>query len=281
MEATFTAWDLSTEDMPSFTDIRLPMPVKKVSTVPVDGRHVIRVSGYVLWIALVACSNTIAQTYAPDTSFTRMARAHAIQAFQNGLGQSLPVLQGREWVSNTQKIRGHPFFGSPEPVTGSVRYNGIEYSALSLQYDVSADELLVLPQGDGLRLVIPKLKVSAFTLGQDHFIRPDPEQADYGLTDTGYYRQLYSGASMVLERRWKEIRYQPSEEIHDAYTEHRAYYMMDGRMFRIITGEQGLLSLKGKKNRELKKLLAEKKLRFRKMPEQALIAAGEFYDRIP
>jgi hypothetical protein len=86
---------------------------------------------------------------------------------------------------------------------------------------------------------------------------------------------------MVLERRWKEIRYQPGEEIHDAYVEYRAYYMMDGRRFRMITGEQGLLSLKGKKSKELKKLLAEKKIKFRKMPEQALIVAGEFYDRRP
>ena len=214
----------------------------------------------------------------PDTLLLDQSRKEAVYQFMQGYGKTLPVFAGAEWVQRTQKVGGNPFWGQPGPFLGQVVMQGILYPNLMLQYDTEADALLVLPDGEGLRLVVPKEKVLRFSLGNTHFLRPNAPESFPGLEDSAYYRVLYDGPSMVLARNRKFLQYQPGEEISEVYRESIAYFMMNGKQFVEISSESDIVSLRGRKNKELRKMLHTRNLRFKKAPEQTLQAAARYVD---
>lgn len=255
------------------------MRMQRTMAMPCHGTvsRILRVCLLIICLSGTVCP-VWSQSAPPDTSLADQSRREAVDLFMQGYGRSLPVFAGAEWVQRTQKVGGNPFWGQAVPYKGDVELQGIVYPGLSLQYDIETDALLVLPEGDGLRLVVPKEKVGRFSLGQTRFLRPAAPGAYPGLDDSSYYRVLYEGPTMVVARTRKSLHYQPGEEVTEVYRESTAYFMMDGKRFASISSESDLVSLRGRKNKDLRKMLHTRNLRFKKAPEQTLLAAARYFD---
>jgi hypothetical protein len=228
---------------------------------------------------LVACTHGFAQVNRPDIVKPAEQGSRAIDVYMSGLGPSIPVYQGAEWVRISQKAKGHPFFEKPMPVQGSMRYQGVLYPALSMQYDIQQGRVLVLPEGDGLRLSIPWEKLDWFTLDSTEFVKPSVYAPATGLSDTIFYRIVYPGTTTVLAWHQKFIRDRPGEETSEVFEEKVQYYIRKDNRFLEVVSENQLLGLKGNRNKSLRKLFAEKHIRFRKNTEEALLIAATFYDQ--
>jgi hypothetical protein len=231
-----------------------------------------------LIVLLTDAGNTYAQRMPFDSNETKQVQAGAMSMYMQELGQAIPVYQGTEWVSRAQKAKGYPFFGAPTPYPGIVSYKGLDYPGLQLQYDIYSGTLLVLP-GDGLKLEIPRHKIDRFVLDSLEFIRPGSEPMPPGLSDSIFYRVVYRGPTEVLAWHRKSIRDRPGEEFSEVYEEKVFYYLWSGERFVDIASEKQLLSLKGSKNRALRKKLSDMRIRFKKDTEQALVTAAAFYDQ--
>lgn len=241
----------------------------------------LRLSAAVCLIGLLTLtSQCFAQRFSPGISDSANTQALAMSLYMKELGQAIPVLQGVEWTGRGQKTKGHPFFGQATPFTGSVRYHGLTYPGLALQYDLYAGALLILPENDGLRLEIPRHKLDRFVLDTLEFIRPGPEAPQIGLSDTVFYRVVYRGPTTVLARHRKDIRDRPGEDEGGVYEENIFYYMWSGAAYEVVDSEKQLLSLKGHRNRALRKQLSDRNIRFRKNTEAALVTAAVFYDQL-
>jgi hypothetical protein len=232
-----------------------------------------------LLVLLIASAHGFSQDKRPESQRSVEPGSGPIEVYMSALGPAIPVFQGAEWVRISQKAKGHPFFEKPTPVMGSLRYQGVLYRGLSMQYDIQQGLVLVLPEGDGLRLAIPREKLDGFSFDSTVFVKSSVFASAAGLSDTVFYRIVYPGPTTVLALHQKFIRDRPVEENSETYEEKVLYYILSDAQFHEVVSEKQLLALKGARNKSLRKLFSERQIRFRKNTEEALLIAAGYYDK--
>ena len=215
-----------------------------------------------------------------DSAFLLKAKSNTIEQFYKSVRETAPVFQGREFVSYGQKIKGSPFFLFDKPVKGSLVYNGIEYAEISFAYDMVGDKVIISDYNGQSQLVAPPEKINHFVLGTHEFFRPETDIRFMGLIDTGFYEILYPGKTMVVAKKWKQVQYFQGEEQAYSFIASAIYYVYDQEIFRDVSSQKELLSIFKGQEKEIKKMLRQQKLSFKRNKEQSLIKAANYYDQL-
>ena len=95
----------------------------------------------------------------------------------------------------------------------------------------------------------------------------------------GFYHQLRTGTLTALVRRRKII----EEKIEDQEIKRRivalyTYYVVKEGVYYNVRKEKSLLALVGERRTEVRQALRKAKIRFRKDPEKAILAAVDYYN---
>jgi hypothetical protein len=223
-----------------------------------------------LTIIILALSSGMAraQQFFPDTAASGMAVTHAIQSYHDFMGPQSLVYNGKEH-SDYQPMTGHPYFAMEGVQKGSVIYDGMLYNDLPLLYDLVRDQLVVFNfTGDQISLSTEKIK--EFSLPGHRFLH----------INSGYYDLLSSGAVTLLAKRVKTIE-ESIVDLQIVYTavEKDHYYIVRGGVYYSLGNLNSLLAILKDKKKEIRQDLRKKKIRYRKEPERALVAAVQYYNQ--
>ena len=160
---------------------------------------------------------------------------------------------------------GHPFFNSPDPVAGSVIYDGIRYDSIFMRYDEIKDVLVINSQANRIQLFSEK--VEYFNLFNSDFIRLVKDSLTNSLVSTGFYNLLYKGKISLLKKQIKTIREVISTKLElQHFADEKDYYY--------IKKDDGIYPIKTKKicsnfwrqKKEVQQFIKANNLNFRKRP---------------
>jgi hypothetical protein len=203
--------------------------------------------------------------------------SHVLSTYLNNAVS--PLYYGVEHYGYSAKIKGTAYFGSEEWQTGSVVYDNVLYTNLSMKYDLVADEVIVLHPNNYFGVTLSKEKVSAFDIGNQSFIYL-PRKNAYSLKP-GYYALAASGIVSLLIKETKKIAEEISNEVNSSFVDNKEYYVLqNGESFK-INNESALISLFGDKSRRVRDYLKEKDISFKQAKELFITTAVVYYNQLP
>lgn len=230
-------------------------------------------------LALVAllgkCS--LAQGVATDTALYRQGVEAAVASYHQVMGVQAGLYNGVEHMRYLPTIEGIPYYGVDEWQSATIKYGDVVYREVPVRYDLVKDKVIVgHPNGfQSFYLYTPR--VEYFTLGGSTFVYLAKDSAR-GAPAPGFYQVLARGPLTVLARR--------SRKIDDYLMDRRQYFANTDRFYILKEGvyytprnEGDLLELAGARRKEARQLLKQQKIRFKKLPEQAILTVAGLYNQ--
>jgi hypothetical protein len=224
-------------------------------------------------------NNAIAQGLQADTS--KPLEAEMVVLYNQIFTPQLHLYNGKEYRGyNTRFSENTPYFVNSSLFNGTVIYDGSSYQDVPMQYDMVADDLIILNYNKISKIRLIKDKVRSFTMLGHTFINLPPDSvASTGLAE-GFYDLLYIGKTSVLARRTKNIQtFYASTTETKVFSKDQYYVRKNGKYFSVSSKSSFLNQLSDKK-KEIKQYIKDNRIKFRKNFENAMVKIMGYYNQL-
>jgi hypothetical protein len=234
-----------------------------------------------LYLTLLT-STTFCQELRNDTALIEAAQNQVNARYIESAGEALQIYKGVEYLRISKKTNGSAFFGSDEPITGSLRYDGFNYNNISLRYDLVNDKLVVQDLSKGMNISLLPEKVQSFTLSGHLFLYIGRGESSNGALNPGFYDLLSGGTIQLYAKRKKyfELPAKADDETLPKFTEVNTYYILKDNYFHEVGNEKSVLNELGDKKDQLKKFIRSEHIRFNKHQEESLFQITQYYNQL-
>jgi hypothetical protein len=217
----------------------------------------------------------------PDSSFYQQSRDNLLKNYKTVSGADSRLYIGAEYIPNGRKTIGFPFFGTNEPLTGSIYYNDALYSDLALQYDLVLDGLIINDFTKSGKIELAGKNVKYFSIPGHVFVFLTPDRSFSSFMKMGYYEQLFSSPVLsVYARHEKNLVFPSNLEDQPRYEEHHFYYAKYNDAYYQFGSKGGLLDILKDKKDQLKKFIRANGLAFGQDWSESIVKTAAFYAQI-
>ena len=214
-------------------------------------------------------------------SLNKIQVKNAIALYDQYTDGNAPVYNGRQYLYYTFKMDGNPFFQASDLAPGWVSYQGKKYDPISMLYDVTRNEVVVLLPDSNSRAVLHNEFIDSFHLAGHTFIslKEDHKQ---NLYNTGFYDVLYNGHIQLLARRTKLMReILEDNPIVTAIYPKDFFYIHKKGLYYFVTDKREVFRLFADKTNEIKKMMRRQHLKFDRTDfENTLTSVVAYYDQL-
>jgi len=188
--------------------------------------------------------------------------SHA-ESQQDTLISNSLLYSGTEYIKQFNQLKGTPFLPTASN-KGSVRYQDNWYKDIDLLYDCQDDWVIVRDAQGLLKLRLVHEKLQAFDVDGHSFIKLKL------LTKEGeFYEKFYEGRRMLLMQWKKNLELDANEQ--PIYDLRKTLFILDKGTIVPLDRSSDLLTIASAHKRELKRLIRENKLSFKKDPVKAAL----------
>ncbi|MBO9615343.1 MAG: hypothetical protein J7619_21770 [Dyadobacter sp.] len=233
-----------------------------------------------LFLCALVSGRTYAQGALAEASSAREVAAYPVSLYKNATSVSQNLYNGRQYYVYDSRMEEHQFYQQRRWLNGMVLYDGQQFDSIPMLYDIFHDEL-VIRHFNGDHVLLQTVKVDSFIVDNHHFARLEAGKDINPQMRTGFYDVVYGGKSRTLVRRTKSRQEKIVEKKVIAYYPEKNFFYVfrDGRYHSVHT-KKSMLELFPEQKRELRKVLRENKIKFRKNRELAIVKMVETYDNL-
>ena len=215
------------------------------------------------------------------SSFAQTPAYKAELLFNNSIKQQSLLYNGLAFDGYAPNVDGSANFQDLNAFsTGSVVYQGFRFDNLPLMYDIFQDKLISM-LGTFSKYSLISDKVTEFYLNNHHFKYLNVVDSTKSVIKSGFYDLIHDGKSKIYVKRIKHMQYSLENKVVRYYfVPKTTYYLERAQNYSVINGEKSFFNYFKDKKPELKKLLKEKKIKFRKQPEDAMILLASYYESL-
>ena len=225
-------------------------------------------------------SSAFSQNVHKDSS-TELQLKNVISLYDNYTHGNAPIYNGTEYLYYTFKREGNAFFNSDGLVRGWISYQGIMYDPLSLMYDLTRNQVVILFPDSIATVALQNQFIDSFHLAGHTFINltQAPQQ---NLYNTGFYDFLYNGQVQLLARRTKLMTETiKNDSVITIISPKDFFYIHKGGTYYLVSNQKDVFKLFDDKKHDLRKLMRKEHLKFRRKNfESVLTKATAFYDQL-
>lgn len=219
----------------------------------------------VLLLFIVLSKVAVTQEPVADTSLTAIAKQNAILNVKERARAYDLLYQGIEYLFYGHGIDGHPYYETDSFRRGSVWYNGLEFDDADLLYDISRDQLIIPYRYSTGMLQLVTAKISRFSIGGQSFIQVSSDTNLVNTPEEGFYELVYDSKSVqLLVKHRKDIKVPAKTDAKPFFNYVATYFIKKNNRFYLIRGEKDVLAMMPEKKAEIKKIVKEQQLSFRK-----------------
>lgn len=207
------------------------------------------------------------------------AKMNAINTYHSNIKFHSGLYNGKKYLGDKYFFQnnGHPFFISKQAIKGSVVYDGVLYSDITLLYDEVLGELVFKDFSKKIQLL--KNLVTEFSVAGHSFVNIISDQ---NLVENGYYQKLNIGHYSVLKMEKKVILEDISsarDGIKRSIIQNYIFLIKQGDVYHPIKKKKDLLSITTFTKKETQELIKSKRLKFKKNRSALLIEVCQYYNR--
>lgn len=239
-----------------------------------------RIFTIALFLYALFPGKTYAQGTIAEANSAREVAAYPVSLYKEATSISQNLYNGRQYYVYDARMEEHQFFEQRRWLKGMVLYDGQQFDSIPMLYDIFHDEL-VIRHFNGDHVLLQTVKVDSFVVDNHHFARLEAGKDINPQMRTGFYDIIYSGKSRTLVRRTKSRQ----EKIVDKtviayYPEKNFFYVFKDGRYNSVHTKKSMLALFPERKRELRRVLRENKIKFRKNRELAIAKMVETYDQL-
>lgn len=234
--------------------------------------------------ALFLCALFSGKAYAQGTlaeaSSAREVAAYPVSLYKNATAISQNLYNGRQYYVYDARMEEHQFYQQRRWLNGMVLYDGQQFDSIPMLYDIFHDEV-VIRHFNGDHVLLQTVKVDSFIVDNHHFARLESGKDINPQMRTGFYDIVYGGKSRTLVRRTKSRQEKIVEKrVIAYYPEKNFFYVFKDNRYHSVHTKKSMLELFPDRKRELRRVLRENKIKFRKNREMAIVKMVETYDNL-
>ncbi|WAC11692.1 hypothetical protein [Dyadobacter pollutisoli] len=233
------------------------------------------------FVFCVTCltANSFAQTAKLNAS-AKEAAPYPVSLYKAATAQSQNLYNGRQYYVYDARGEEHQFLNQRKWHNGVVLYDNQQFDSIPMLYDLFHDEL-VIKHFNGDHLLLQSEKVDFFMLDDHNFERLEAGKDINEQMRTGFYDILYNGTSRTIVRRVK----QRQEKIVDKmvialYPQKNFFYIRKNDRYNAVHSKKSVFNLFSEHKKELRKVLRDQKIKFRKNREIAIVQMVATYDEL-
>jgi hypothetical protein len=175
----------------------------------------------------------------------------------------------------------HPFFLTDDWIQGSIRYNGITYENVPLQFDIRSQKLLTEHFSTGKKIQLVPEHVSWFKVDGHHFVFLN-DAVTSGKISSGFYELLVEGKAQLWAAYSKAFQESTvTGKLTVRVDEASKYFIQKDNMFVSVSGKGSTLAALEDKKAILLQELKKNKVNFGRNKPAGLIQAVRLYNSIP
>ncbi|MCF2495169.1 MULTISPECIES: hypothetical protein [Dyadobacter] len=206
--------------------------------------------------------------------------AYPIAMYKEATSQSQNLYNGRQYYVYDNRSEEHQFFEFRKWHNGVIMYDGQRFDSIPMLYDIFKDELII-KHFNGDHILLQSEKVDYFKVDNHNFVRYEAGKDINEQMRTGFYDVLYEGKSRTIVRRVK----QRQEKIVDKmvialYPQKNNFFIRKGDRYYGVSSKKSALNLFPEYKRELRKVLKDQRIKFRKNRETAIVTIVDTYDKL-
>ena len=244
-----------------------------------------KINLYLIVISFVLIAKPVlGQTTPNDTTAQQIALNHIKEVYNTAIREQSHLYNGPEYDSYSPIIKGNAnFLDKDDFVAGTVTYDGIFYENVPMMYDINRNLVVALLYNKFSKYILLNERVQSFDILNHHFIhiKADSLNTNTGMDD-GFYDQVYYRGLEVLVKRSKSIQNTTGINTLETYftPASLSFYLKKGNSYYSISGQSALLTVLKDKKKELLQYIKTNKIKFKKTPEEAMVAIASRYDEL-
>jgi len=222
----------------------------------------------------------VSQKIAIDSPSTP-ALANAMALYNNAFATQLPIFNGREYPDYRRPFtKGQPYYITDKWSIGTVKYEGVTYTDVSIQYNIVTDQVVILHSNGVSKIQLIKGLVSAFSFLDHSFINiPRDSLVSTGMPP-GFYDILTPGKLSLLARRTKNIQSYPRLTVELEIFSKDHYYLKSDGVYSPVSTKKRFLAQFDDKRKEIQQFIKQHKLNYRRDQENTMVKAVEYYNQL-
>jgi hypothetical protein len=205
---------------------------------------------------------------------------YPVKLFYNSLGEQSPLYNGREYFDYSKTIHsGHPYYSSSGFKKGSIVFDDMIFEDAMILYDIIKEKIIIRHFAGMFKIELDIEKIREFTLSGKHFVHVPADSL--AVIEEGFYEKLYDGKTDLYAKRKKTIREETSRnEILNIVDEKNSFYVKKNGVFHSVNNIKALLQVFNDRKESIRNHLKEKRIKFRKNREAAVLMAVKYYDSL-
>jgi hypothetical protein len=235
-------------------------------------------------VCLFLSDRALSQTVTDDSTMQKIAVGHLVSNYNSSIGQMSRLYNGPEYEFYDPYIKSNAFFLDINAFRpGSVNYDGIFYTNVSMMYDLNKDKVVVLLYNGFSKYSLLNSRVQSFDLLEHHFVYVAPDSLNKAASiDTGFYDEVYRGNLQVLTRWTKSIQTTSTQTTLETFftAASKSFFLKKGNNYYSIGGQSSFLKVLKDKKKELQQYIKANKIKFRDNPELAMRMIAAEYDQL-
>jgi hypothetical protein len=215
-----------------------------------------------------------------DSTFYQQSLTHTIRGYEQTVGVNSLLYKGKEYVEYPFRIQGDQYFQSYIWEKGSVHYEGLLYTDVSMKYDIANEVLIVDHAHLPFPVTLESARIDHFYLLDHHFIRLEADTLTHTGISTGFYDLLYDGKIRFLVKRAKILKDAIEDrQLHYWFEEADQYYIHKDNIFHRVKSKRSVLKVFYDHKKDIRKFLKRNKIKFSKQREEAIHRIVMYYDQ--
>ncbi|MFA6276306.1 MAG: hypothetical protein WC622_06130 [Pedobacter sp.] len=200
--------------------------------------------------------------------------------FNTSIEAQSMLFNGPAYLSYGSSVDGSAYFQDLDFSNGSVIYDGFRYNNVPLQYDLYLDKVVSVLYGKSRLFSLVSEKVSDFYINNHHFVYIGIAAAKTAPIESGFFDLIYKGKLRILVKRVKKLQFTLNAETPYYFKPKTTYYLERDDKYYEFDNESSFLSLFKERKNELKRHLAERKIKFKNDPERAMVIMATYFERL-
>ena len=197
----------------------------------------------------------------------QLSTDHPFVPIYKGIFTDFPdIAIGGFYTEPHRTIDQKPFYTGDAAIhRGSLIISGFSFENVPLQYDIWSDLLITVSSIHNQKIILNQAKIDRFVLADSLvFVRKD-KNPGYFNHKNGFYREFVQGEIGLYGKYWLERKKRSSVfEAYESYINKERFFIEKDGVLHSVTRRKTAFELLNLTNRELKPLLREAKLKFRR-----------------
>jgi len=206
--------------------------------------------------------------------------AYPIAMYKEATSQSQNLYNGRQYYVYDNRSEEHQFFEFRKWHNGVLMYDGQRFDSIPMLYDIFKDEV-VIKHFNGDHILLQSEKIDYFFVDNHTFERLEAGKDINEQMRTGFYDVLYDGKTRTIVRRVKSRQEKIVDKMVIAlYPQKNSFFVRKDDRYHSVSSKKSAFNLFPEYKKELRKVLKDQKIKFRKNREVAIVTIVETYDKL-